>query len=90
MYSNFKSPCDFAPGVQMASAGATQEHGDDRSVQLFAVGTTVFVLAFLYMAKKLRDRRRAHDENRAHGDGGAMRHEIAARPPFRLTGHNAR
>ena len=24
MYSNFKSPCDFAPGVQMASAGATR------------------------------------------------------------------
>ena len=67
MYSNFKSPCDFAPGVQMASAGATQEHGDDRSVQLFAVATTVFVLVFLYMAKKLRDRNRAHDGGEAGG-----------------------
>ena len=46
---------------------APPEHGDDRSVQLFAVATTVFVLVFLYMAKKLRDRNRAHDGGEAGG-----------------------
>ena len=42
-------------------AGGYMQPNDDVAVQILAVGTTVFVLIFLYMAKKLRDRGRAKD-----------------------------
>ena len=44
---------------------------DDVSVQIIAVGTTVFVLIFLYMAKKMRDRRRANDGFEMSGNYGS-------------------
>ena len=50
------------------------KNDDDRSVkvvQLFAVATTVFVLVFLYMAKKLRDRKRVHGGDNC-SDGSAV------------------
>ena len=51
-----------------------EKNDDDRSVkvvQLFAVATTVFVLVFLYMAKKLRDRKRVHGGDNC-SDGSAV------------------
>ena len=56
-----------------------ERNDDDRSVQLFAVATTVFVLIFLYMAKKLRNRKRTHGEGKGGTAGAVKANSIGAR-----------